>query len=103
MLKIDEIPAGFFLGGFGVEILAIFFELGRVRVGGGGDFCDTGDARWLGVGVIEKGEVTDFHVAPHEVARLVIPDAGPRFLIDLFKVFDGEDVGFGFDQPRHEY
>ena len=101
VLEIDEIPTRFFLGGGGVEVFGFFFELGGVRVGRGGDFGDACDAGRLRVRVVEEGKIADFHIAPHEVARLVVADAGPRLLLDLFEIVDGEAVGFGFDEPVH--
>jgi hypothetical protein len=49
--------------------------------------------------MIEEGEVADLHLFPHVVPRLVIADPRPRFLGDFFEILDGEDVGFGFEEP----
>jgi len=32
---------------------------------------------------------------------LVIAHAGPRLLLDLFEIVNGEAVGFRFDEPGH--
>src|SRR2546430_13525551 len=43
-----------------------------------GDFGQAGDARLLAARVIEQHAVADAHLVAHEIARLVIADAGPR-------------------------
>lgn len=99
MFEIDQIPTGFFFGGFGVVVFGFLVELKRIWVGGGGDFGYASNAGWLGVRVVEEGEVSRFHIAPHEVARLVVTNASPWFGLDVFEILDGEFVGFGFDEP----
>lgn len=75
VFEIDEVPAGFFLGGFGIEIFAVFFELGGIRIRCGGYPGDADDSGGGCVRVVEEGDVTDLHFVPHEVACLVVADA----------------------------
>src|SRR5690606_32578187 len=60
---------------------------------------DAVDPRHLGVGVVEQHAVADLHAVLHEVARLVVAHAGPRFGAHAREIVDGEVLRFGLHQP----
>ncbi len=80
-------------------VLALRVELREVGARGSGDLGDAGDARGLGVGVVEEDQIAHRHVA-HEVARLVVADAVPRLALDLRQILDPEHVGLALHQPE---
>src|ERR1019366_4963801 len=62
---------------------------------------DSGDAREVAAGVIEKGRIAYFHRVPQHVSRLVIahPVPGRGLSRHCGKVIDAEGVGLGFHEP----
>src|SRR5690606_16832017 len=74
-------------------------ELRFVRVRRTGDRGQPGDARNLGIGVIEEDPVADLHPVTHEVPGLVVAHAIPGLGADALEIVDGERVRFGLHQP----
>src|SRR4051812_20531871 len=62
-------------------------------------FDDADDAGLVAVGVIEERAIADFHLVAHEVARLIVANAGPRRRLVLRHVVDAVGRRFGLDQP----
>src|SRR2546427_6207571 len=85
----------------GVVVRTGALELGRIRIGRRSDFRQAGDARLLAARVIEQHAIADAHLVPHEVARLVIADAGPRSDVPRRgqRIVDGALVRLRFHEP----
>ena len=96
---VDQRPARFRASRSSRRSTWISSKLSRVRVRGGGDLGDAVRCRGRRVaGVVEQHAVAGLHLA-HEVARLVVAHAGPRFGADTLQVVDREIVGLGLHQP----
>ena len=100
-LHIDIEPARGFLRCFGVEVFALPVELRGIGISSAAYLCDTGDARFLAVGVVEQYTVAGLHLVAHEVACLIIAHAVPcdGLIGQRSEIVDAAVAGFGFHQP----
>src|SRR5207247_3321198 len=98
---LDMEPARVVLLRLGVVVRAGALELGRIRIGRRGDFGQAGDARLFAARVIEQHAVADAHLVAHEIARLVIADAGPGSDVPRRgeRSVDGAFVRLRFHEP----
>jgi hypothetical protein len=74
-------------------------ELGGVDHAGARDPGQAGDAGRGRVRVVEQHPVADPHLIAHEVAGLVVADAGPGLDLDPDQIVDPEGVGFALHEP----
>ena len=98
MLDVHHVPARVVWIAFGIIVFFFGVKSRVIGISFFHDFGDADNAGFLAVGMIEKNQITFFHLIPHHVTGLVVSYAVPvfGFVGHGDQVVDAKDIRFGF-------